>query len=50
MRDTVIVPQAMYGMQRIIRNCPEPLELAEAGHFVPEWGETLVERALPTFI
>ena len=50
MRDIVIIPQAMYRMQRIIRNCPEPLELAEAGHFVPEWAEAFVERALPTFI
>jgi len=46
MRDPVIIPQAMYGMQRIIRNCPPPLELAEAGHFVPEWSEAFIDRAL----
>ena len=50
MRDPVIVPKAMYGMERIVRNCPKPLELADAGHFVPEWADTFVDRAIAAFV
>ncbi len=46
MQDPVIPPAAMYALARIIRGCPPPLELAEAGHFVQEWGELVVEAAL----
>jgi haloalkane dehalogenase len=30
----------------IIRDCPEPLVLPEAGHFVQEWGERVARAAL----
>jgi hypothetical protein len=33
----------------MIRNCPEPLELAEAGHFVQEWGAPIAHAALEKF-
>ena len=44
-QDPVIPPPAMRALARIIRDCPTPLELAEAGHFVPEWGDRVVAPA-----
>jgi haloalkane dehalogenase len=32
-----------------IRGCPEPLIVAEADHFVPEWGEPVARAALRSF-
>ena len=29
--------------------CPPPLELAEAGHFVQEWGEGVARAALSRY-
>jgi len=49
MQDPVLGPPVMRAMQKIIRNCPEPLELPEAGHFVQEAGEVVAERALAAF-
>ena len=49
MQDTVIPPSAMHTLQRLIRNCPPPLELAEAGHFVQEWGDEVARAALSHF-
>jgi len=49
MQDPVLGPRAMQALRRIIRGCPEPLELAEAGHFVQEEGEIIVQRALEQF-
>lgn len=42
----------MEGMQTLrsqIRGCPEPLIVAEADHFVPEWGEPVARTALRSF-
>lgn len=50
MNDPVIIPKAMYGMERIIRNCPPPFELEDGGHFLPEWGERFVGRAIAAFV
>jgi hypothetical protein len=36
-------------LARTIRNCPPPLELSDAGHFVQEWGAVVAERALAAF-
>jgi haloalkane dehalogenase len=47
--DPVITPDAMHDLRRIIRNCPEPLVIPEAGHFVQEWGEQVVPAALKSF-
>lgn len=33
----------------MIRDCPEPLELAHAGHFVQEAGEEVAVAALKSF-
>lgn len=49
MQDPVLGPPAMQLLRRQIRNCPPPLELAEAGHFVQEAGEVIVQRALAHF-
>lgn len=46
MTDPVLGPPVMYGLRKVIRNCPEPLELPEAGHFVQEWGERVAKEAL----
>ncbi len=47
MSDPVLGPTVMADMRRTIRNCPEPVELAVAGHFVQEWGEDVLRGALP---
>jgi pimeloyl-ACP methyl ester carboxylesterase len=49
LKDPVLGEPAMRALQRRIRNCPEPLLLAEAGHFVQEWGEPVARAALAHF-
>lgn len=49
MQDPVLGPPAMHMLRKLIRNCPEPLEVAEAGHFVQEWGEPIAKAALEKF-
>jgi haloalkane dehalogenase len=50
MQDPVIPPPAMYALAQIIRGCPPPLELIEAGHFVQEWGDRVVDAAEPSLL
>ncbi len=45
-QDPVLGEPVMRGLQKIIRNCPEPLLLAQAGHFVQEWGEDVARAAV----
>ena len=40
MQDPVLGPAVMMGLRKFTKGCPEPLEIAEAGHFVQEWGGT----------
>ena len=47
MTDPVLGPTVMEGMRQMIRNCPEPVKLTEAGHFVQEWGGDVLKGALP---
>lgn len=47
--DPVIGVAAMAALRRNIRGCPEPLVIAEAGHFVQEWGVEVAEAALAAF-
>jgi pimeloyl-ACP methyl ester carboxylesterase len=47
MTDPVLGPVVMEELRRTIRNCPEPIRLAAAGHFVQEWGEEVLKGALP---
>jgi haloalkane dehalogenase len=49
MKDPVLGAPAMGVLRGQIRNCPQPLELADAGHFVQEAGAIIVERALQSF-
>lgn len=49
MQDPVLGPPAMHALRRTIRNCPEPLEVADAGHFVQEWGGPIAAAALARF-
>jgi len=46
MTDPVLGPPIMHALHRDIRGCPTPLEFAEAGHFVQEWGETVAPAVL----
>ena len=49
MKDPVLGPPAMRALHAIIRNCPTPLELADAGHFTQEAGAVIVEKAMASF-
>ncbi len=49
MQDPVLGPPAMQYLHAMIRNCPEPMEVADAGHFVQEWGGPIAEAALARF-
>jgi haloalkane dehalogenase len=46
MRDPVLGAPVMRGMAQLIRGCPPPMELAEAGHFVQEWADLFMPQAL----
>jgi hypothetical protein len=39
----------MEELRSVIRGCPPPLEVPEAGHFVQEWGEPVARAALAAF-
>jgi len=49
MKDPVLGPAVMNYMRGQIRNCPPPMEVANAGHFVQEWGEEVATKALQAF-
>ena len=49
MQDPVLGPPAMHMLRKIIKGCPEPMEVNDAGHFVQEWGEPIATAALETF-
>jgi pimeloyl-ACP methyl ester carboxylesterase len=49
MQDPVLGPPVMQSLHRAIRGCPPPMELAEAGHFVQEWGAPVAAAALRHF-
>jgi len=49
MQDEILGPPAMMLLHSIIRGCPDPLELAEVGHFVQEHGEEVARAALDSF-
>ena len=48
-QDPVLGPEVMERMRSLIKDCPEPLILPEAGHFVQEWGAEVAEAALAQF-
>lgn len=49
MQDPVLGPAAMRSLHQLIRGCPPPLEVPEAGHFVQEWGASVARTALRHF-
>ncbi len=49
MRDPVLGTPVMQALRKIIRNCPPPLELPDAGHFTQEAGAIIVETAMRSF-
>jgi pimeloyl-ACP methyl ester carboxylesterase len=49
MQDPVLGPPAMKALRKLIQGCPEPFEIADAGHFVQEWGEVVARKALEAF-
>jgi tRNA(adenine34) deaminase len=48
-QDPVLGLAAMRELQQTIRNCPEPLVLEQAGHFVQEHGEDIAKLAVQVF-
>lgn len=48
MKDPVLGPSAMRSLHSHIRNCPPPIEIAEGGHFLQEWGDILARKAVDT--
>ncbi len=48
-QDPVMTPEMMLHLRSVIRNCPEPLVVKEAGHFVQEWGGPIARKALKHF-
>jgi len=49
MTDPVLGPAVMEALRADIRGCPPPMQVAEAGHFVQEWGEAIALEALVRF-
>jgi pimeloyl-ACP methyl ester carboxylesterase len=49
MQDSVLGPPVMKALRKLIQGCPEPFEIADAGHFVQEWGEVVARKALEAF-
>ena len=49
MQDPVLGEVPMRALAKTIRGCPAPMEVAEGGHFVQEWGEPIAAAALRHF-
>ena len=49
MKDPVLGPPVMQALRNDIRNCPEPYEHPNAGHFVQEWGDEIAKEAIAAF-
>jgi tRNA(adenine34) deaminase len=48
-QDPVLGDSVMQALRAQIRHCPEPLRLAQAGHFVQEHGQPIAEAAVRHF-
>jgi haloalkane dehalogenase/tRNA(adenine34) deaminase len=48
MKDPVLGPPVMRPLHATIRNCPPPLEIADGGHFLQEWGDGIARIACDT--
>lgn len=49
MKDKMLGPTVMGWMQTVIKGCPAPMEVPEAGHFVQEFGKEVAQAALKHF-
>jgi tRNA(adenine34) deaminase len=49
LQDPVLGEPIMRNLQKNIRNCPEPMLLPQAGHFVQEHGQSIAEAAVQLF-
>jgi haloalkane dehalogenase/tRNA(adenine34) deaminase len=49
MQDPVLGPPAMAALRKNIAGCPEPMEVAEGGHFVQEHGAAVAVAACEAF-
>jgi tRNA(adenine34) deaminase len=45
----VLGPHVMQGLRAVIRGCPQPMVVEEAGHFVPEHGASIAQVAVGYF-
>ena len=48
-QDPVLGLPVMQGLRQIIRGCPDPIVLDQAGHFVQEHGEPIARAAVGYF-
>ena len=46
MQDPVLGPPVMQWLQSVIKGCPAPMEIADGGHFVQEWGAPIAQAAM----
>ena len=46
MKDPVLGPPVMRALHTQIKGCPPPLEIADGGHFLQEWGEPIAQAAV----
>jgi pimeloyl-ACP methyl ester carboxylesterase len=49
MKDPVLGPPVMRALHHCIRGCPAPMEVAEGGHFLQEWGGRVAANAMAHF-
>jgi len=49
MKDPVLIPEFQYELRDLIKGCPEPLQVPNAGHFVQESGGPVATAALKAF-
>ncbi len=48
-QDPVLGLPTMLALQKTIRSCPPPMQVADGGHFLPEWGAPVAQAALAHF-
>lgn len=48
-QDPVLGPDVMARLRAHIRGCPEPMIVADGGHFLQEWGGPIAQAALESF-
>jgi len=49
MKDAILGEPAMLALKSVIKGCPEPMKIVNAGHFVQEYGTEIAEEALKHF-